>query len=77
MITATLHVPDVSCDHCERVIKTALGNVRGVREVHVDIPAKEVRVSYDETTVDVERLRAALEAEDYPVAAVRHTPASG
>jgi len=49
------------------VIKQALGRTVGVRAVEVDVPAKEVRVSYDEAAVDLDRLKAVLQEEDYPV----------
>ncbi|HXX37152.1 MAG TPA: heavy-metal-associated domain-containing protein [bacterium] len=68
MTGAILHVPDISCEHCERTITRALGGTPGVRHVDVDISAKQVQVSYDESAVDLERLKAVLEAEDYPVA---------
>jgi len=68
MTQVTLRVPDISCEHCARTITQALGGTPGVRAVDVDIPAKEVRVSYDEASVDVERLKVILRDEDYPVA---------
>ncbi len=68
MATTTLNVPDISCAHCEKTITRALGEVDGVREVRVDIPGKRVRVEYDEARVGVDRMKAVLEAEDYPVA---------
>lgn len=65
---ALLRVPDISCEHCDRTIRQALGRTPGVSAVDVDVAAKEVRVAYDETTVDLERLKAVLQDEDYPVA---------
>jgi copper chaperone CopZ len=70
MSRAVLHVPDISCEHCERTIKQALGQTPGVLRVEVDIPRKQVRVSYDDAAVDVDRLKTVLEAEEYPVASV-------
>ena len=70
MTTKTLSVPDISCEHCERAIKGALEPLVGVRSVAVDIPGKRVSVEYDEAAVDVETIRDAIEAEDYPVAGV-------
>lgn len=70
MTTVVLRVPDISCEHCERTIRQALGRTAGVRDVAVNIPAKEVRVAYDEAAVDLERLKAVLHDEDYPVASV-------
>jgi copper chaperone len=66
-----LRVPDISCEHCERTVTQALGRTGGVQRVEVDIAAKEVRVSYDEAAVDLERLKTVLAEEDYPVASVR------
>lgn len=63
-----LSVPDISCGHCERVITTALAPVAGVERVAVNIPAKQVRVDYDPTRVDVTRMTAILAEEEYPVA---------
>jgi copper chaperone len=65
-----LNVPDISCEHCERAITQALTPVEGVREVRVDIPARQVRVAYDENLVDVARMEEVLKEEDYPVESV-------
>ncbi|HKX18594.1 MAG TPA: heavy-metal-associated domain-containing protein [bacterium] len=63
-----LRVPDISCEHCERTIRQALGRTPGVSAVDVDVAAKEVRVAYDEIAVDLDRLKVVLRDEDYPVA---------
>jgi len=68
MAKTTLSVPDISCEHCERTITEALTPLDGVRNVKVDIPSKQVSVDYDEATVDVERFKAVLQEEEYPVA---------
>ena len=68
MAQTTLSVPDISCEHCERTITEALTPLDGVRDVKVDIPAKQVSVEYDEATVDVNKFKAVLQEEDYPVA---------
>jgi copper chaperone len=70
MATVALNVPDLSCEHCERTVRGALGPLAGVREVRVDIPGKRVRVTFDESVVTVEELKQALLREDYPVASV-------
>jgi copper chaperone len=70
MATTVLNVPDISCEHCERTITNALTPVDGVRTVNVDIPARQVRVEYDEAIVDVNTMQALLKEEDYPVASV-------
>jgi copper chaperone len=70
MATSVLNVPDISCEHCEHTITTALQPVAGVRGVRVDIPARQVRVDYDEARVSIDRLKEVLREEDYPVESV-------
>lgn len=67
MATTVLNVPDISCEHCERTITNALSPVEGVRNVSVDIPSRQVRVEYDESTVNVDQMKEILQEEDYPV----------
>ena len=71
MTTKVLSVPDISCEHCERAIKGVLEPLAGVQSVQVDIPARTVRVAYDEGQVDIDKIKAAVEEEEYPVAAVQ------
>jgi copper chaperone len=66
--TMILTVPDISCGHCQRTITQALAPLAGVRSVRVDIPTRQVSVEYDAAQVDVERFKAVLAEEDYPVA---------
>lgn len=70
MTQAILNIPDISCEHCERTITEALAPIDGVRSVKVEIPTKQVRVEYDETTVDVDRMKTVLDEKDYPVDSV-------
>jgi copper chaperone len=67
MATTVLNVPDISCEHCERTITNALTPMAGVQQVKVDIPAKRVRVDYDEATVSIDAIKDVLQEEDYPV----------
>jgi copper chaperone len=68
MTTETLPVPDISCDHCRRTIETALGRLPGVRAATVDVTARRVEVTYDETAVAPATIRETLSAEGYEVA---------
>jgi copper chaperone len=70
MATTVLNVPDISCEHCERTITGALTPVQGVRTVNVDIPGRQVRVDYDESVVDVNKMKDVLREEDYPVESI-------
>ena len=70
MAITVLNVPDISCEHCERTITNALTPVAGVRSVNVDIPAKQVRVDYDESQLSVDQMKDVLQEEEYPVESV-------
>jgi copper chaperone len=70
MASTVLKVPDISCEHCERTITTALGPVEGIRRVDVDIAQRQVRVDYDEARVSVDAMKEVLREEDYPVDSV-------
>jgi copper chaperone CopZ len=59
----------MTCASCVRRVEKALLKVEGLRSIAVDIPAKTVRVQFDETTVSIDRIARAVE-EDYPVASV-------
>jgi len=70
MATTILNVPDISCEHCERTITNALQPLPGVRTVNVDIPGKQVQVEYDESQVNVDRMKDVLQEEEYTVQSV-------
>ena len=70
MAQATLVVPDISCEHCEHAITSALNPVAGIRSVRVDIPERLVRLDYDESAVSIDQVKEILAEEDYPVEAV-------
>ena len=68
MTTETISVPDISCDHCQRTIESALGRLLGVRTAAVDVAARTVQLTYDESTVDPATIRRTLAEEGYEVA---------
>jgi copper chaperone len=70
MSNVTLNVPDISCEHCERTITNTLQPVNGVHSVQVDIPARQVRVDYDNSQVSVDTMKDLLQEEDYPMESV-------
>ena len=70
MTSVTFNVPDISCEHCQRAITSALLPVKGIATVRVDIPTKQVRVTYDPAVVGTEQMQTILADEDYPVASI-------
>ena len=70
MATSVLNVPTISCGHCENTINEALTPLAGVSSVRVDIPTKKVTVEYDASKTNIERFKAVLAEEEYPVESV-------
>ncbi len=60
-------VPSISCGHCARAIRSALGEANDVQQVDVDIEAKQVAVVYDPEVVSKAQLKSILAEADYPV----------
>jgi copper chaperone len=69
MVTETLSVPEIHCDHCKSSIEGALGSIGGVEGVSVDIAARTVTVAYDDASVDRGDLVEAIEQQGYEVPA--------
>lgn len=67
MAVVNLRVPGMSCGHCERRIKQAVGGLAGVRTVEVDLGGKRVTVDYDEAAADVASLKEAVRRAGYDV----------
>lgn len=67
MVQKVLEVPEVSCHHCINAIEGAVGALDGVDSVKVDLQRKDVTVDYDESTVDLPKIVAAIEREGYGV----------
>lgn len=68
--TTTLSVPEISCDHCKMSIEEAALSVSGVRSAAVDIGEKQVTISYESTTVELDAVVTAIEEQGYEVAGV-------
>ncbi|MDR7869763.1 MAG: copper ion binding protein [Tissierellaceae bacterium] len=61
----TLIVEGMSCAHCEKAVKTALGELSGVKNVEVDLSTKKVVVE-GEGLVD-SKLKEAIDEAGYDV----------
>ena len=67
MTTMTISVPEIHCDHCKHAIEGALAPLPGVAAARVDIDARMVTVTVDETVTNRARLIAAIEEQGYDV----------
>ncbi|HEX2041771.1 MAG TPA: heavy-metal-associated domain-containing protein [Acidimicrobiales bacterium] len=69
MATTTFKVAEIHCAGCEKTIRTALSDLSGVTLVVPSADRNDVKVSFDETRVTEEELRARLAEAGYePVA---------
>lgn len=68
MTTITLTAPDISCDHCKQAIEREVGALTGVERCAVDVPARQVTVTFDPAHVSREQIVGTLDDEGYPVA---------
>lgn len=69
MTTETIAVPEIHCGHCKASIEGALSPLEGVSQATVDIPAKQVTVTYDGNVVKRDALIQAIEDQGYEVPA--------
>jgi copper chaperone len=69
MVTETISVPEIHCDHCKTSIEEAVGAIDGVEGATVDISARTVTVTYDDASVDHGDLVEAIEQQGYEVPA--------
>jgi copper ion binding protein len=68
MESTTLVAPDISCEHCQHAIKSAIGKIDGVANVAVDIAAKTVHVEYNPKLVTQAKIEEVLDDVGYTVA---------
>lgn len=68
MAKTILNVPDISCEHCQRTLESALGKEPGVNAVRVDLAAKTVLLDYDPSKISIETVGSILDDAGYAVA---------
>jgi copper chaperone len=69
MVTETIAVPEIHCEHCKASLEGALTPIAGVQRATVDVPARAVTVTYDEAAVDRAALVETIEQQGYEVPA--------
>jgi copper chaperone len=67
MHEVTLQAPEIHCDHCKMSIEGAVGALEGVESVDVAIADATVRVSYDDTRIELGSIKEAIEEQGYAV----------
>ncbi|QYK65298.1 copper ion binding protein [Paenibacillus sp. S02] len=65
MAQVTLNVEGMSCNHCVKAVEGALEKVGATGKV--SLKTKQVNVEYDESKLNVEALKTAIEDQGYDV----------
>jgi copper chaperone len=68
MESITLVAPDISCEHCQHAIESAVSKMDGVQTVNVDIPTKTVHVEYNPQQVMLAKIEEVMDDVGYTVA---------
>lgn len=63
----TYHVPEVHCGACTASIRKAVEQVDGFEDVQVDLHAKRVTVTFDESRASVTDFKSRIERAGFDV----------
>ncbi len=66
-VTNVLNVEGMSCQHCVKSVNKAVGELKGVAKVTVDLKGKTVSVEYDPSQVDLDKVKEVIEDQGYEV----------
>ncbi|MFD1674777.1 heavy-metal-associated domain-containing protein [Alicyclobacillus fodiniaquatilis] len=68
MTTTTIAVKGMTCAGCVNSVSKALNSVEGVQKVDVSLEKNAATVTFDDSKVQVENLKIAIEDAGYDVA---------
>ncbi|MGH8914733.1 MAG: cation transporter [Acidimicrobiia bacterium] len=67
MTEVLLQAPEIHCDHCKTSIEGAVSALEGVGSVEVAIADATVRVSFDDSRLELGSIKKAIEEQGYAV----------
>lgn len=65
MEKVVIQVEGMSCEHCVRAIKGAVGALSGVQNVSVDLDTRSVTVDYDPGRVTLDDIKEEIRDQGY------------
>lgn len=65
----TLNVQGMSCGHCKSSVEGALNKLDGVSAAEVNLEAGKVDVTFDDSKVNVDAMKDAIEDQGYDIVA--------
>lgn len=69
MAQTQLNVEGMTCGHCKMAVTNALKELDGVKSVEVSVENGKVDVEYDESRVNLDQMKEAIEEQGYDVVA--------
>jgi copper chaperone len=67
MTEVLLQAPEIHCDHCKMSIEDAVRALDGVDSVDVAISDATVRVSFDDSRLELDSIKKTIEEQGYAV----------
>jgi copper chaperone len=69
MAQIQLDVKGMTCGHCKMAVTNALEELDGVKSVEVSVEEGKASVEYDDSKVNVDQMKEAIEEQGYDVVA--------
>lgn len=63
----TFDVEGMSCNHCVNSIKNAVGALKGVENVAVDLTQKKVTIKYTAELLSTQKLKETIEDQGFEI----------
>jgi copper chaperone len=67
MTSKILNIEGMSCDHCKMAVTKAVSSLAGVSSVEVNLENNTAAVEFDESTLLLDAIKQAIEAQGYDV----------
>ncbi len=69
MSEVILQVKGMTCGGCKKSVETGVSSLEGVEKVNVELETGKVEVSFNDTQIDVEQIKSAIQNKGYFVEA--------
>ena len=60
-----LQVKGMTCGGCKKSVETGVSSLEGVEKVNVELQTGKVEVSFNDTRVDIEKIKSAVQNKGY------------
>ena len=67
MTSKVINVAGMSCEHCKAAVTKAVSALEGVSSVEVNLENNTAAVEFDESTLLLDAIKQAIEAQGYDV----------